>query len=545
MNKKRKFTNSLIKPIFNAMIVLIMILSAGVGITGYYEFAHVLKEQYRDVANGIGQFISMGIDTSKFDYYLETEKADDEYNQTREMMMKIVKSEDCQAIYVAKVDTQTNERVYIYNASQNPDDVNIYKIGYRYALNDNFKEIYNTILDGKETSSNSSYTGRDNSFGSYTHSIYPIRDGEDVVAVVGVVKSMAQLDSARRSFISRILLIELILAVLTGVAWIFFMRATIVKPIQKVSDAAENMVQHLKDGTAPAIEVRQNDEVKELADSFTMMYNEIGDYINKLESVTAEKERIGAELDVAAKIQTSMLPCIFPAFPNIPEIDIYATMDPAKEVGGDFYDFFMVDDEHLAFVVADVSGKGVPAALFMVIGKTLIKDHTAMCDDLGEVFTKVNNILCSSNSEEMFITAFEGVLNIKTGELRYVNAGHETPFICRKNGEYEPFKVKNGFVLAGMEGIKYKGGSIQLEPGDKIFQYSDGVPEATNTDLEQYGMDRLGKILAKNSNETPTKLLGIVKADMDSFVGDAEQFDDITMLCLEYRGPVKPSPNAE
>ncbi len=539
MNKKRKFTNSLIKPIFNAMIVLIMVLSAGVGITGYYEFAHVLKEQYRDVANGIGQFISMGIDTSKFDYYLETEKPDDEYNQTRDMMMRIVESEDCQAIYVAKVDTKTNERVYIYNASQNPQDENIYKIGYRYALNDNFKEIYATILDGKENSSNSSYTGRDKSFGSYTHSIYPIRDGETVIAVVGVVKGMTQLDSARHSFISRILLIELILAVLTGVGWIFYMRQSLVKPIQRVSDAAENMVEHLEDGTAPEIKIKRNDEIKQLADSVTMMYNEIGDYINKLESVTAEKERIGAELDVAAKIQTSMLPCIFPAFPNIPEIDIYATMDPAKEVGGDFYDFFMVDDEHLAFVVADVSGKGVPAALFMVIGKTLIKDHTAMCDDLGEVFTKVNNILCSSNSEEMFITAFEGVLNIKTGELRYVNAGHETPFICRRNGQYEPFKVKNGFVLAGMEGIKYKSGSIQLEPGDKIFQYSDGVPEATNIDLEQYGMERLGKALAQNSNETPTKLLGLVKADMDSFVGAAEQFDDITMLCLEYRGKTK------
>ncbi len=536
MNKKRKFTNSLIKPIFNAMIALIMVLSAGVGIAGYYEFSHVLKEQYGDVANGIGQFISMGIDTSKFDYYLETQTPDDDYNQTREMMMKIVESEDCQAIYVAKVDLETNERVYIYNASQNPDDVNIYKIGYRYSLNDNFRDIYDTILAEEETSSNSSYTGYDKSFGSYTHSIYPIRDGDNVIAVIGVVKSMSRLDSARHNYISRILLIELILAIITGVVWIIFMRKTIVIPIQNVSDAAENMVEHLEDGTAPEIIVKRNDEIKQLADSFTMMYSEIGEYINKLGEVTAEKERIGAELDVAAKIQTSMLPCIFPAFPNIPEIDIYATMDPAKEVGGDFYDFFMVDDHHLAFVVADVSGKGVPAALFMVIGKTLIKDHTEMSDDLGEVFTKVNNILCSSNSEEMFITAFEGVLNIRTGELRYVNAGHETPFICRKNGKYEPFKVKNGFVLAGMEGIKYKGGSLQLEPGDKIFQYSDGVPEATNIDLEQYGMNRLGKVLANNSNESPTNLLGLVKADVDSFVGNAEQFDDITMLCLEYRG---------
>ncbi len=546
MKHKRKITKSLIGPILNAMVGLIMILSAGVGITGYFEFATVLKEQYKDVANGIGEFVAMSVDTSSFDYYLATGEGDDEYNQTREMMLNIVESEDCQAIYVAKVDLDTNERVYIYNASKNPDDVNVYKIGYRYSLNDNFKKIYNTILDGEETSSNSSYTGQDKSFGSYTHSIVPIRDeANNVVAVVGVVKSMSALDSARHSYISRIIIIELILAILTCTGWIVLMRRSIVKPIQKVSDAAQTMIEHLSDGTAPIIEVKRDDEIKTLAESFTTMYREIGDYITKLSTVTAEKERIGAELDVAAKIQTSMLPCIFPAFPNIPEIDIYATMDPAKEVGGDFYDFFMVDDDHLAFVVADVSGKGVPAALFMVIGKTLIKDHTGLCKDLGEVFTKVNNILCSSNSEEMFITAFEGVLNIRTGELRYVNAGHETPFVYRKNGTFEPVKVRAGFVLAGMEGVKYRGGSIQLQPGDKIFQYSDGVPEATNDSLEQYGMGRLGAVLANNGNETPTALLGAVKADVDKFVGKADQFDDITMLCLEYRGPVTPSSDAE
>ncbi|MGN1103946.1 MAG: SpoIIE family protein phosphatase, partial [Candidatus Coproplasma sp.] len=313
----------------------------------------------------------------------------------------------------------------------------------------------------------------------------------------------------------------------------------IVTPIRQLNDASLNMVEHLEDGTSPEIIVKKDDEIKDLADCFTTMYREIGEYITKLKTVTAEKERIGAELDVAAKIQSSMLPCIFPPFPNRNEFDIYATMDPAKEVGGDFYDFFMVDEDHLAFVVADVSGKGVPAALFMVIGKTLIKDHTGLHSDLGEVFTEVNNILCASNSEEMFITAFEGVINLKTGELRYVNAGHETPFICRKNGVYEPFKVKSGFVLAGMNGIRYKSGTIQLEPGDKIFEYSDGVPEATNADNEQYGMKRLAAVLARESKKTPAELLPLIKSDLDAFVNGAEQFDDITMLCIQFNGTGK------
>lgn len=210
-------------------------------------------------------------------------------------------------------------------------------------------------------------------------------------------------------------------------------------------------------------------------------------------------------------------------------------MDPAKEVGGDFYDFFMVDERHLAIVMADVSGKGVPAALFMVIGKTLINDHTVPGKDLGEVFTEVNNMLCESNSEGLFITAFEGVLDLVTGEFNFVNAGHEMPFILKAGGEFEPYKIRPGFVLAGMENMKYLAGSVTLGVGDKIFQYTDGVTEATNSQNELYGMERLKNALNSVKGTAPTEILATVKQDIDEFVADAPQFDDITMLCLEYK----------
>ena len=265
------------------------------------------------------------------------------------------------------------------------------------------------------------------------------------------------------------------------------------------------------------------------------MLKKLETYIENLTAVTAEKERIGTELNVATHIQSSMLPCIFPAFPDRNELDIYATMTPAKEVGGDFYDFFMVDKRHIAIVMADVSGKGVPAALFMVIGKTLIKDHTKPGRDLGEVFTEVNNILCESNDNGMFITAFEGVLDLVTGEFRYVNAGHEKPFIYRKGKGYEAYKIRPGFVLAGMENIRYKEQMIQLDIGDKVFQYTDGVTEAMNKDNQLYGMDRLYHILNQQCQTcSPEKTLELVKADIDAFAGDNNQSDDITMLCLEY-----------
>lgn len=260
-------------------------------------------------------------------------------------------------------------------------------------------------------------------------------------------------------------------------------------------------------------------------------------YYSVLQSSRAMKS--AAELGVAANIQKSMLPCIFPPFPERKEVDIYATMDPAKEVGGDFYDFFMVDESHLAIVMADVSGKGVPAALFMVIGKTLIKDHTRPGRDLGEVFTEVNRLLCESNSEGMFITAFEGVLDLETGEFCFVNAGHEMPFIRKAKEEFKSYRIRPGFVLAGMEGINYKAGSMKLEAGDKIFQYTDGVTEATNAQNELYGMERLSRILNQWAKGTPMEILQAVKTDIGAFVGNAPQFDDITMLCLEFKSKMR------
>ncbi len=311
----------------------------------------------------------------------------------------------------------------------------------------------------------------------------------------------------------------------------FAVSGSITRPIQKL---ARNVERIGKGELDKKVDVESTDEIGGLASAFNKMLDDLNDHIRRLTAVTAEKERIGAELDIATHIQSSMLPCIFPAFPDRPEVDIYASMNPAKEVGGDFYDFFMVDDTHLAIVMADVSGKGVPAALFMVIGKTLIKDHTTPGRDLGEVFMEVNQLLCEGNGEELFITAFEGVLDLETGQFNFVNAGHEMPFI-RREGKYTPEKIRAGFVLAGMEGTRYKMGTMTLEPGDAIFQYTDGVTEATNANNELYGMERLEAVLNRNADAAPDALLPAVKADIDAFVGDAPQFDDITMLCLEFK----------
>ena len=379
----------------------------------------------------------------------------------------------------------------------------------------------------------------DNDYGyNYTGVSVILDENGNAIAEIQYILDMSEVRAYLNSFLINMLLISFAIIGITIIVYIFFVRKMVTKPVGKLTAFTQEITKTSKFENQH-IEIKTGDEIQSLSESFNFMLVELENYIANLSKVTAEKERIGAELDIAKHIQASMLPCIFPAFPERPEIDIYATMEPAKEVGGDFYDFFMVDDTHLAIVMADVSGKGVPAALFMVIGKTLIKDHTTPGRDLGKVFTEVNQLLCESNSEELFITAFEGVLDLVTGEFVYVNAGHEMPFICKAGGDFEPYKIRAAFVLAGMEGMKYRAGSMTLEPGDKIFQYTDGVTEATNVGNELYGMERLGAILNKVKKGTPHEILPAVKRDIDEFVGEAPQFDDITMLCLEYKAKME------
>ncbi len=265
---------------------------------------------------------------------------------------------------------------------------------------------------------------------------------------------------------------------------------------------------------------------------FVILYYEI--FSTALWSSRALKTE--AELNVASNIQRDMLPNIFPAFPDRSEFDIYATMDPAKEVGGDFYDFFMIDKTHLAIVIADVSGKGVPAALFMVIAKTIIRNQAQSSLSPAEIFTRANEQLCENNGEGLFVTAYLGILDLKSGVLTYANAGHNPPLIQQNGGRFEWLKLRPGFVLAGMEGMRYKEFQVTLSPGDSLFMYTDGVTEATNAALELYGDKRLEDALNAEDAKglAPDQLLPLIKSKVDLFVASAPQADDITMLELQF-----------
>ena len=249
-------------------------------------------------------------------------------------------------------------------------------------------------------------------------------------------------------------------------------------------------------------------------------------------ALALEKERIAAELSLATRIQLSALP---KEFPKREKFHVYASMTPAKEVGGDFYDFFMMDEDHLGLVIADASGKGVPAALFMMVSSALIRNAAVGEYSPAKVLTTVNHQLCTRNPEEMFVTVWMGVLEVSTGRLTAANAGHEYPILKRPGMSFELFKDRHGLVLGAMDGVRYREYEIQMEPGTKLFVYTDGLSEATNTSTVQFGTDRTIDALRGREDGSPEELVRAVLDAVETFVADSPQFDDLTMLCVEYR----------
>jgi len=278
---------------------------------------------------------------------------------------------------------------------------------------------------------------------------------------------------------------------------------------------------------------------------FDDLSNDINTTVDTLKRYIADAAaRIDAELAFAKGIQHSALPSVFPPYPGRKEFDIHASMYTAREVGGDFYDFYFVDEDTLAFLVADVSGKGIPAALFMMESKTLLKSLVESGMPIEQVFTTANEKLCEGNDAGMFVTAWMGLLNVKTGLVTFANAGHNPPLVRQADGSVAFHRTRAGFVLAGMEGIRYRRFELQLQPGDTICLYTDGVTEATNRAQQLYGDARLLNLLNRQQKASARTICETIKADVDAFAGDAEQFDDITLLCLTWHGPQNGEENA-
>ena len=356
-------------------------------------------------------------------------------------------------------------------------------------------------------------------FGESCYVMYGVTEGYYIIGAL----PKSEVVFGRNMQLYTTVFIEIMVFAALFVLIYFLVKKLVVENIQKVNRSLEEITGGNLNVT---VDVRGNEEFVSLSDDINSTVQALKGYIAETAA------RIDRELEFAKTIQVSTLPCVFPPYPDRTDIDIHATMDTAKEVGGDFYDFYLLDENRLAFLMADVSGKGISAAMFMMKAKTLIKSFADQESDVSKILTRVNADLCENNEAGMFVTCWMGILDLKTYTVYFANAGHNPPLVRRKDGGFEYFKSRPGFVLAGMEGVRYKSGELKLMPGDEIFLYTDGVTEATDAHDELYGEDRLKAALDKLEGASAKEICLGVKRDVDAFVGETPQFDDMTMLCL-------------
>ena len=361
-------------------------------------------------------------------------------------------------------------------------------------------------------------------------------NGKDII--IGMTYDLSNIENEIRNVTVNNTLASVTGQLILSLICLFMVYRLIISPLKSVQENIRNYRETKDSETVIANlkEINPKNEIGDLKNDVIELAEEIDDYVDKIESISAEKHRIESELDMAKRIQLSMMPSVFPPYPDRNEFEIYASVEPAREVGGDFYDFFLIDKDHLCMVMADVSGKGVPAALFMMGSKIVIKNSAMLMNSPAKILTRANESICENNEQDMFLTVWLGILELSTGKLVAANAGHEYPALMRAGEKFEIIKSKHGFVIGGFEDAIYMDYELQLEPGDKLFLYTDGLPEATNGDNEMLGIDGMLDALNENCESHPEVILNGVKNAVDGFVKEAEQFDDLTMMCIEYKG---------
>ena len=525
--RRKRFQFGISKKMLLYTIFLTVLICAISTVFGYMQYENTIRELYNSNGYVIGNIILDHIDHDRIAGYTRTWTQDEYYPELEEYLRGVQEASGAAYIYIVTVNEDQTVK-YVYDSSgvfAGTDPVSSY-----------FDKVWAAYTEG--TPPNDYMVRHSPKYGYLTSSMLPVRDsGGEVVALLFVDIWMQVIIGTLQEYILRMVLISLcVLAVFSVVYWLF-MRKNFIGPLMKIR---KNVTEFAKNDTVTTTsldDIQTEDEIQETAESIGMMERDIINYIANIRAITAEKERIGAELNVATQIQADMLPRIFPAFPNRKDIDIFASMDPAKEVGGDFYDFFLVDEDHLCMVMADVSGKGVPAALFMVIAKTLIKNQALLGRSPSEILYNVNTQLCDGNEVEMFVTVWLAIVELSTGKGKAVNAGHEHPCLRRKGGLYELVEYRHSPAVAVMDGMKFREHDFELHPGDQLFVYTDGVPEATSAEKELFGSERMLRALNDDPEAEPEHVLVNVRKAVDAFVKDAEQFDDLTMMSLKYYGP--------
>ena len=537
----KKINRVLVKSIV-AIVLPLMLFASIVGVAGNKAFSDAMQVQYASSAYRMADAAALEVDPDRMDAYLESGGETEEYRAVWDRLDQLCNALGVTFIYVIQPDlTDYGHITFIFSTvNANFSEYSPYEVGFvRETTNDRYRQQYRNLYEGKSEREMQVLESRQ--YKTDTHHLTAMRalkgaDGE-TKAILCVQRQMSGLQLTSERFHRSVLHVLIAIVLMVILSQAVYLNWALITPVRRITDeafrfAGENCPAQVK----LVDQIHNRDEIGQLAASIDRMEEQVGEYIDNLTTITAEKQRITTELTLARRIQEAMLPHQFPPFPERKEFELYASMTPAKAVGGDFYDFFLIDEDHLGLVMADVSGKGIPAALFMMICKTILQSCAMLGQSPAEILTKTNEALCSNNQVDMFVTVWTGILEISTGLLRAANAGHEYPALRRAGGNFELYKRKHGLAVAAMGGVSYREYELQLFPGDALFVYTDGVPEAIDAREQAFGTERLLHALNLDPAAGPEELLRNVRREMDAFVKDAEPFDDITMLGFVYHG---------
>lgn len=517
--------------IVTQMLAIMLAMAAIIGSLSHWALRSTYIRMYTSKAEELVRMVAFSVDGDPLEEYVRTGVTDEYYAHLLELLNQA--KENFKGVqYLFLLYPMEDHFIYIAEGIAQADDPSLINVLGDTFFYEDLDQYYHAVMDTRQPLEEAVY-GADQGYGSYLMTLAPVLDSEgNLAAIVEADCILQDLNAVINPYLYRILCAQLLLIFVVIAVILLAFRRDVTTPLARLTQFVTSYEHGRVEGEL--LQFPYEDEIRYLAGSFQKMTVRIDQYIQNLTAITAEKERISTELNVATQIQADMLPRIFPAFPDQKEFDLFAVMDPAKEVGGDFYDYFLIDEDHLALVMADVSGKGVPAALFMVIAKTLLKNRAQSGGTPGEILADVNMQLCEGNDAELFVTTYLGILTISTGHLVSASAGHEYPAVYRKGEGFRLFKDKHGLPLAAMEGARYRESELDLHHGDALFLYTDGVMEATDAALTLFGEQRTIDALNAHATETPEQIIGGVLSAINAFVGDAPQFDDTTMLCLRF-----------
>lgn len=535
-------------PLFVAMACII--LTVATSAVGYRVFRRLFEEQYKTITEQIANTALSYINGDSISRYVDAiyalpegtdaqSVADEEWEETNTQLNMLTETASLAYIYVFIPDENFEKRLYLYDTvhplviQENPKikPIPLGKISSLKSYDEKRLTALKRVMHEGVSEIHFVYTDT----GGHVTTTVAIKDSQEkITGILSIVKPMSEIRAFKQRYMRITFGISAGLTIVMLALFIFFLLVGLIKPIVLLTEETSLFSEHKGELTGVLQKIKGKNELSVLARAIEKMVEDIHRYIRELTQATAEKERISAELDVATQIQANMLPRIFPPYQNHPELELFASMKPAKEVGGDLYDFFFIDEDHFAVLVGDVSGKGVPAALFMTIAKTLLKNVGLSTCDPAKILSRVNDQLCEGNDASLFVTCWLGILELSTGKLQYANAGHTEPLLYH-DGKVEYLKSPANLMLAALSGVTYQNYELVMNRGDRLFVYTDGITEAMNKNNELYGEERLISAVTRLISQSSKEMLEGIQEDINQFVEDAPQFDDITMLELSLK----------